>query len=90
MPWLYNKYVGHDINRDFFMLNMAENGNLAKVLNEEWKSQVFLSQHQMGATGPRMFVPPNFEPVDPNYAASSGGRPACSGTRWATEPEAAA
>jgi len=28
MPWLYHKYVGHDINRDGFMMNMAENRNL--------------------------------------------------------------
>ena len=67
MPWLYNKYVGHDINRDFFMLNMIENRHFAKVFYEDWKPQVFLTQHQMGANGPRLFVPPNFEPVDPNY-----------------------
>jgi hypothetical protein len=67
MPWLYNKYVGHDINRDFFMLNMLENREFAKVFYEDWRPQVFLTMHQMGERGPRLFVPPNWEPVDPNY-----------------------
>src|SRR5205814_834270 len=30
MPWLYHKYAGHDINRDAFMMNMAENRNLSR------------------------------------------------------------
>ncbi|MFB3853174.1 MAG: M14 metallopeptidase family protein [Vicinamibacterales bacterium] len=87
MPWLYNKYVGHDINRDFFMLNMTENRLAAKVLYEEWKPQVFLSQHQMGATGPRMFVPPNFEPVDPNYEPLIWRQAGLLGHAMATELE---
>ena len=67
LPWLYNKYVGHDINRDFFMLNQVENQHLARFFYEEWHPQVFLTMHQMGDRGPRLFVPPNYEPVDPNY-----------------------
>jgi hypothetical protein len=67
MPWLYHKYVGHDINRDAFMLNMAENRSLARFFYQEWHPQVFLTMHQMGARGPRFFVPPNYDPIDPNY-----------------------
>jgi hypothetical protein len=66
MPWSYHKYVGHDINRDAFMLNMAENRTLARFLSREWHPQVFLSMHQMGANGPRFFVPPNYDPIDTN------------------------
>jgi hypothetical protein len=67
MPWLYHKYVGHDINRDAFMLNMQENRSLARFFYEQWHPQVFLTMHQMGARGPRFFVPPNYDPIDPNY-----------------------
>jgi hypothetical protein len=87
MPWLYNKYVGHDINRDFFMLNMVENRVAAEVFYEDWRPQVFLTQHQMGATGPRMFVPPNFEPVDPNYEPLIWRQAGLLGHAMATELE---
>lgn len=67
MPWLYHKYVGHDINRDAFMLNMQENRSLARFFYRDWHPQVFLTMHQMGQRGPRFFVPPNYDPIDPNY-----------------------
>jgi hypothetical protein len=67
MPWLYHKYVGHDINRDAFMMNMAENRTLADFFYRRWHPQVFLSMHQMGPRGARYFVPPNTDPIDPNY-----------------------
>lgn len=67
MPWLYHKYAGHDINRDAFMLNLAENRSIARFFYKEWHPQVFLTMHQMGSTGPRFFLPPNYDPIDPNY-----------------------
>ena len=67
MPWLYHRYVGHDINRDAFMMNMAENRSIADFFYRRWHPQVFLTMHQMGPRGPRFFVPPNFDPIDRNY-----------------------
>lgn len=67
MPWLYHRYVGHDINRDAFMLNMTENRSLSRFFYRDWQPQVFLTMHQMGSRGPRFFVPPNYDPIDPNY-----------------------
>ena len=67
MPWLYHEYAGHDLNRDAFMMNLAENRNLSRFFYSEWHPQVFLTMHQMGTTGPRFFVPPNSDPVDQNY-----------------------
>jgi hypothetical protein len=67
MPWLYHRYAGHDINRDAFMMQLAENRSLARFFYREWHPQVFLSLHQMGPRGPRFFVPPNYDPIDPNH-----------------------
>jgi hypothetical protein len=67
MPWLYHKYAGHDINRDAFMMNLAENRNLARFFYTQWHPQVFLTMHQMASDGPRFFVPPGTDPIHPNY-----------------------
>jgi hypothetical protein len=66
MPWPDHKYAGHDINRDAFMMNLAESRNLARFFYREWHPQVFLSMHQMDNGGARFFAPPVADPVDPN------------------------
>jgi hypothetical protein len=66
MPWLYHHYVGHDDNRDWFMLTQKETKALTRAVYHEWLPQVWLDEHQMGSTGPRIFVPPYAEPVDPD------------------------
>ena len=65
MPWLYHHYVGHDNNRDFYALTQKESQVVNDVLYHRWFPQVFLDEHQMGSTGPRMFVPPQTDPLDP-------------------------
>jgi hypothetical protein len=65
MPWLYHPYVGHDNNRDFYMLTQKESRVVNDVLYHRWFPQVFLDEHQMGSTGPRMFVPPQTDPLAP-------------------------
>lgn len=67
MPWLYHRYAGHDINRDAFMMNLAESRNLSRFFYGRWHPQIFLTMHQMPGNGPRFFVPPNSDPIDPNY-----------------------
>jgi hypothetical protein len=63
MPWLYHHYVGHDDNRDWYMLTQREARDMTRAVYSEWFPQVWLDEHQMGANGPRIFVPPFSDPV---------------------------
>ncbi len=65
MPWLYHPYTGHDDNRDWFMLTQKESQAMSRAVYREWFPQVWLDEHQMGGTGPRIFMPPYSEPVAP-------------------------
>src|SRR5580765_1731811 len=64
MPWLYHHYVGHDDNRDWYMLTQKESQAMTRAVYKEWFPQVWLDEHQMGSNGPRIFVPPYADPVD--------------------------
>ncbi len=66
MPWLYHPYAGHDNNRDFFMLNLKETRVVNGILHKKYFPHVYLDMHQMGSTGPRMFVPPFKDPLNQN------------------------
>ena len=66
MPELYHKYAGHDTNRDWFMLNLPETQLLSRLLYREWFPTLTYDVHQMGTKGARLFVPPFFDPINPN------------------------
>lgn len=66
LPWLYQAYVGHDNNRDWYMLTQPESKTIARVLYREWFPEIVWDVHQMGARGPRFFLPPFANPVNPN------------------------
>ncbi len=63
MPWLYHPYVGHDDNRDWYMLTQKETRNMTRAAYHEWYPQIWLDEHQMGSNGPRLFVPPYTDPI---------------------------
>ena len=70
MPYLYHHYAGHDNNRDWYMFNLKESRLTAPVLYREWFPEIVYDQHQMGSTGPRLFMPPYSDPVNPNTHAT--------------------
>ena len=40
LPRLYQKYIGHDNNRDFYMTNMSESRNMSLQQYVEWMPQI--------------------------------------------------
>lgn len=63
LPYLYHHYVGHDNNRDWYMLTQIETRNVNQAVYHEWFPQFWLDEHQMGYYGPRIYIPPNADPV---------------------------
>src|SRR6476660_2433909 len=67
LPRLYEKYAGHDNNRDFYMSNLPESINMNKVLYTEWFPQIMYNHHQTGPAGAVMFAPPFRDPFNFNF-----------------------
>jgi len=84
MPWLYQKYVGHDNNRDWYMFTQIESQLTIKVHNQ-WHPQIVLDMHQMGSRGARLFVPPYIDPFEPNVDPIIRQQVAMMGTYIASE-----
>ena len=67
IPRLYEKYIGHDNNRDFFMLNMSESKNMSRQLYIEWMPQILYNHHQTGPPGTVVAGPPYRDPFNYVY-----------------------
>jgi hypothetical protein len=68
LPRLYQKYIGHDNNRDFFMMNMSESKNMSRQQYIEWMPQILYNHHQTGPAGTVVAGPPYRDPF--NYVYS--------------------
>jgi hypothetical protein len=66
LPWLYQKYAGHDNNRDGFALNLPESQHLGRLMYREWVPQAYVDHHQMGSGNARLYIPPYAEPIRPD------------------------
>src|SRR3989475_1135760 len=67
IPRLYQKYIGHDDNRDFYMMNMSESTNANKMMYREWFPVCMYNHTQPGPAGAVLFAPPFRDPFNYNF-----------------------
>ncbi len=67
LPRLYQKYIGHDNNRDFYMMNMSESKNMSRQQYIEWMPQFLYNHHQTGPMGTVVAGPPYRDPFNYVY-----------------------
>ena len=65
LPVLYQEYVGHDNNRDGYMLNMIESRVVTKATLET-QPLVFYTHHQTAPFPGRIYLPPFADPISGN------------------------
>ena len=65
-PQLYQKYTGHDNNRDWYMFTQRETQLTIAKLHNIWHPEIVYDVHQMAPNGARIFVPPWLDPSEPN------------------------
>jgi hypothetical protein len=65
-PRVYHEYVGHDINRDWYMFRQQETRAVGRILYEEWLPQIVFNHHQTAPFPARIFIPPFADPVNPH------------------------
>jgi hypothetical protein len=66
LPRLYQKYVGHDDNRDSYIANQPETEAVNRQMYIEWIPQIMYNQHQTGPAGSVLFFAPFRDPFNYN------------------------
>jgi len=66
LPYLYQRYTGHDNNRDWYMFTQKESQLSVNKMHNVWHPQIVVDMHQMGSGCARLFVPPFTDPYEPN------------------------
>jgi len=64
LPRLYQKYIGHDNNRDFYMVTQPETEAVSRVMYLEWFPQIVYNHHQTGPAGTVLFCSPFRDPFN--------------------------
>jgi len=62
LPRLYQDYVGHDNNRDAYMMNMVES-RVMEHFWRQWEPHIIYVFHQSSPPPSRIWLPPFSEPV---------------------------
>jgi hypothetical protein len=66
LPVLYQRYVGHDNNRDFYASNQKETRAINRMLYRRWFPQIIYNHHQSAPRGTVIFTPPFRDPFNYN------------------------
>ncbi len=67
IPRLYQKYIGHDNNRDFYLAAQPESEAINRIFYHEWFPQIVYNHHQTGPSGTVLFAPPFRDPFNYLY-----------------------
>jgi Zinc carboxypeptidase len=67
LPTLYQKYAGHDNNRDSYMASQPETQAMDSILFRAWYPQIMYNHHQTGPIGTVIFAPPFRDPFNYNF-----------------------
>ncbi len=59
---LYQKYIGHDNNRDSYMMNVVESRVIQRTWRE-WEPDIIYVHHQSSPEPTRIWIPPFADPV---------------------------
>ncbi len=67
IPRLYQKYIGHDNNRDFYMITQPETEAVSRVMYKDWYPQIVYNHHQTGPAGTVLFCSPFRDPYNYDF-----------------------
>ena len=84
---LYQKYVGHDNNRDSYMLNVVESRVVQRTWRE-WEPDIIYVHHQSSPFPTRIWIPPFADPVGLRVPPIMAREVNAIGTRIAAELDA--
>lgn len=84
---LYQKYIGHDNNRDAYMLNVVESRVIQRTWRD-WEPDVIYVHHQSSPFPTRIWIPPFADPVGLRVPPIMAREVNAIGTRIAEELDA--
>jgi hypothetical protein len=67
LPVIYQRYVGHDNNREYYMSNMPETTAINRAMFKDWYPQITYNEHQTGPLGAVVFIPPFRNPSNYHF-----------------------